>query len=121
LRLDVNIASVVLNQVLITGQISEKKPLRYTPSGVPVAEARLGHGSEQVEAELPRQVECEISLLAFGLQANWLNAAPLGAGVQVGGFLAARSRNSKALVLHVQTIEFLEGKENGQILQKEGR
>jgi primosomal replication protein N len=80
---------------------------------VPVAEARLAHESAALEAESPRQVTCAVSLFALGAQALWLDAAPLGVGVKVGGFLAARSRNSKALVLHVQTIEFLEGKENG--------
>jgi len=40
--------------------------------------------------------------------------------VTVSGFLAAKSRNSKTPVLHVQTIEFLEGNENGSILQEEG-
>jgi primosomal replication protein N len=109
-----------LNQTRIDGQLCEKKPLRHTPAGVPVAEARLLHESEQEESKLSRQVKCEISLLALGAQAAWLEAAPLGASLAVGGFLAARSRNSKTLVLHVQTLEFLEGKENGQILQEEG-
>ena len=36
------------------------------------------------------------------------------------GFLAARSRNSKSPVLHVNTLEFSEGNENGSILQEEG-
>ncbi|MGL5631813.1 MAG: primosomal replication protein N [Azovibrio sp.] len=98
---------------MIWGQLIEKSPLRYTPRGVPVSEARLGHQSEQLEAGLPRQVACEIALLALGDQASWLNSAPMGVGVKITGFLAARSRNSKTPVLHVQEIEFLEGKENG--------
>jgi primosomal replication protein N len=40
--------------------------------------------------------------------------------LKVDGFLAARGRQSKAPVLHVNTLEFLEGKENGTILQEEG-
>jgi primosomal replication protein N len=73
-----------------------------------------------VEADLPRQVVCEIPLIALGRMAHWLDAAPLGAKVKVQGFLAARSRNGRSLVLHVQQIEFLEGNENGSILQEEG-
>ncbi|MGB4468159.1 MAG: primosomal replication protein N [Azovibrio sp.] len=109
-----------MNQFQVSGRLCEKKPLRYTPAGVPVAEARIGHESEQLEAGLSRQVVCEIPLLALGPKAGWLDAAPLGVRVEVTGFLAARSRNSRALVLHVQEIEFLEGKENGQVLQEEG-
>ncbi|MCX8145323.1 MAG: primosomal replication protein N [Azovibrio sp.] len=106
-------AGVVLNRVQIEGRLCEKKPLRYTPVGLPVAEARLDHRSEQSEAGLPRQVTCEIPLIALGPQANCLAAAPLGAALRLAGFLAARSRNSKTLVLHVQAIEFLEGNQNG--------
>lgn len=109
-----------LNLAAVSGRISEKKPLRHTPAGVPAAEARLEHSSMQEEAGVPRQVACEIPLLALGSPARWLDAAPLGVLVRCRGFFAARSRNSKALVLHVQDIEFLEGKENGKVLQEEG-
>nr|WP_084513671.1 primosomal replication protein N [Azovibrio restrictus] len=102
-----------MNQVRIAGRLSEKKPLRYTPAGVPISEARLGHESEQEEAGLSRQVICEIPLLGMGPVSTWLDAAPLGVMLEVTGFLAARSRNSRTLVLHVQEIEFLEGNQNG--------
>lgn len=108
------------NQFRVSGRIGEKKPLRHTPAGVPVAEVRLAHESAQEEAGLLRQVVCEIPLLALGSTARWLDAAPLGVAICCKGFVAARSRNSKALVLHVQDIEFLEGKENGKVLQEEG-
>jgi primosomal replication protein N len=91
----------------------EKKPLRYTPAGIPVAEGRLEHQSEQVEAQQERQAYCEMPVLALGDQANVLTAAAIGAELQLNGFLTAKSRNSKMLVLHVQTIEFLEGTKNG--------
>jgi primosomal replication protein N len=97
------------NQILIDGVLREKQPLRHTPAGLAVAEARLAHASEQVEADAKRTVQCEIALLAIGTPANWLAAAPLGSPLRIQGFLAARSRNSKTPVLHVQTIEFLEG------------
>jgi primosomal replication protein N len=72
------------------------------------------------EAGLPRQVRCEVPLLALGTTARCLDAVSLGAAIRIGGFLAARGRNSKTLVLHVQTFDFLEGTEHGQILQEEG-
>ncbi len=65
-------------------------------------------------------MEVEIAVVALGETARWLEAAPLGGAVKLTGFLAAKSRNSKAPVLHVNTLEFLEGNENGSILQEEG-
>ncbi len=47
-------------------------------------------------------------------------AAPLAGLLKVSGFLAAKSRNSRLRVLHVNTLEFLEGNQNGSFLQEEG-
>ena len=65
-------------------------------------------------------MEVEIAVVALGENARWLQAAPLGGSVKLTGFLAAKSRNSKSPVLHVNTLEYLEGNENGSILQEEG-
>ena len=65
-------------------------------------------------------MEVDIAVVALGESARWLQAAPLGGAVKLTGFLAAKSRNSKAPVLHVNTLEYLEGNENGSILQEEG-
>jgi primosomal replication protein N len=109
-----------LNRCELSGTLIERKPLRYTPAGVPVCEGRLQHRSIQTESGAERQVEVEIPLLALGDVARYLIAAPLGGGLRVTGFLAARGRNSRSPVLHVNTLEFLEGNENGTILQEEG-
>ena len=50
---------------------------------------------------------------ALGENARWLEGTPLGVPLEVEGFLAPKSRNSRQLVLHVTTIEYLEGNENG--------
>jgi primosomal replication protein N len=94
--------------------------LRYTPAGVPVSEGWLQHSSSQIESGAERLVEVEIAVVALGENARWLQAAPLGGSVKLTGFLAAKSRNSKSPVLHVNTLEYLEGNENGSILQEEG-
>ncbi len=73
-----------------------------------------------MESGAERLVELEIAVVALGENARWLEAAPLGGKIKVIGFLAAKSRNSKAPVLHVNTLEYLEGNENGTILQEEG-
>ncbi len=94
--------------------------MRYTPAGIPVSEGRLHHSSALTESGIERLVEVEIAVLALGESARWLEAAPLGGAVEVTGFLAARGRNSRTPVLHVNTLEYLEGKQNGSILQEEG-
>ena len=78
------------------------------------------HQSEQMEAGSARRVECEIQVIALGEGARWLQAVSLGTAMQIKGFLAARSRNSRQLRLHATTIEFVEGREDGTIFQEEG-
>lgn len=61
----------------------------------------------------------EIAVVALGESAKWLNAAALGDRLGIDGFLAARGKSSRQLVLHVNTIEFIEGNENAQTLRQE--
>ena len=107
------IAEANLNRVELTGVLIERKALRYTPAGVPVMECVIGHQSEQIEAGSPRRVECEIPAIALGDSARWIQEAAPGMSIRLTGFLAARSKNSKHPRLHVTTIEFVEGNQNG--------
>ena len=57
-------------------------------------------------------MEAEIGGIAFDAQARLLAGAKLNTGMKLQGFLAAKSKRSKKLVLHVTDIEFFEtGKE----------
>jgi primosomal replication protein N len=107
------IVEAQLNRVELTGILIERKALRYTPARVPVVECLIGHQSEQIEAGIARRVEYEIQALGLGEIANWLQAATPGLRVHLTGFLAAKSQSSKQLRLHVTTIEFVEGNQNG--------
>lgn len=69
-------------------------------------ELRISHASRQMEAGLPRQVECEISAVALGEMANSLSRLKSGDAVKLTGFLAKRSRASSQLILHVNNAEF---------------
>jgi primosomal replication protein N len=89
--------------------LSEIDALRYTPAGIPLLKFRLQHDSQQREAGGERKVSCEIAGVAFEREARLLSAAKPGSYVRVVGFLAARSRSSRALVLHAAEIEFMEG------------
>ena len=101
------------NQTQLAGRLRERGALRYTPAGIAVLEFVIGHVSQQVEAEITRTVECEMACIAAGALAKVLSKGQQGDSVMVSGFLAARSLKRRTPVLHVTTIEFVEGIENG--------
>jgi primosomal replication protein N len=72
-------------------------------------EFRLRHESQQPEAGGCRRIEAEIGAIAFEAQARLLTGKPLGSRAKFQGFLSAKSKRSKKLVLHVTNIEFIEG------------
>lgn len=81
--------------------------LRYTPAGIPVAGLRIEHQSRQIEAGIPREVQCEMTVAALGKNAEQAARFKVGDVVRVEGFLARRSRNSTQLVLHANLIELI--------------
>ena len=97
------------NRVTIAGRLIELDALRYTPAGVPMLKFRLQHDSVQTEAGGERKVSFEIAAVAFEREARLLASAKLGSSVKVNGFLAARSRSSRAPLLHATQVEFAEG------------
>lgn len=101
------------NSFEIDGVLTELGQLRYSPGGVPVQMGRIEHRSGQAEAGLPRSVELEMQVVAVGAVASVLAAARLGSAARFTGFLAAKSLRSRAPILHIATIEFLEGIQNG--------
>ena len=74
---------------------------------------RIAHASEQIEAGLPRKVECELQGVALGQTALLLKGTKPGDGVRLTGFLAAKSIQSMQPMLHVERIEFMEGMNHG--------
>jgi primosomal replication protein N len=76
---------------------------------VAAVEFKLRHESEQHEAGRPRTVAAEVAGIAFEAPARILAGAKLNSGLKLQGFLAAKGKRSKKLVLHVTDIEFIEG------------
>lgn len=101
------------NEVRIAGELIERAAQRFTPAGVPVVNFTLRHVSRQAEAAALRQVDCEIQAVVLGQDSEFIAAAPLGTGLELSGFLAAKSLRNRQTVLHVTHIEFLEGPDNG--------
>jgi len=100
---------LALNRLELSGRLLELGPLRHTPAGVAALEFKLVHESELEEAGVKRKVQAEIGAIAFEAQARLVAGRPLGSTVNVQGFLSAKSRRAKRLMLHVTNIEFVEG------------
>ena len=103
----------VRNSFEIDGILTELGQMRYSPGGVPVLAARIEHRSRQMEAGVDREVGLELQMIAVGDKAKSLALACLGSAARVTGFLAAKSLRSRVPVLHIDTIEFLEGTNHG--------
>ena len=85
---------------------------------MPAVEFRLGHESEQEEAGGRRSIQAEVAAIAFETQARLVAAANLGTNLRVQGFLGAKSKRSKKLILHVTNIEFVEGEQDATAAQR---
>ncbi len=107
------LSAVAPNTVRIAGRLVERDALRYTPAKLAVVGFRVEHVSRQIEAEVERDVTCEIEACAVGPLASQMNAVPVGTQMVLEGFLAARSARNRKLVLHVRSIELLEGMNHG--------
>jgi len=99
---------VSCNRTQLCGRLETKGALRFSPAGVALIEFTIAHRSDQVEAKVPRKVDCLISALAVEAVAEQVAKFAKGCKVKATGFLAKESRNSTALVLHVQNIELIE-------------
>lgn len=102
-----------INLAQLSGYLQERGALRRTPAGIPVLEFSLTHESIQIESEVERKVHCEMNCVAIGSQAQLLATIKPGDELKVSGFLAARSLKRRMPILHVNTIEFVEGNKNG--------
>ncbi len=85
----------------LSGTLTEREALRYTPAGIAMLGARLSHRSEAAEAGQPRQLEFDVALRFAGAIAARADRLQLGEAIRVDGFLAPRRRLSKSLVVHV--------------------
>ena len=79
--------------------------MRYSPAGVPIAEAVILHRSSQLIGERPRQVECELTVQASGALAGKLAGLPPGQKLRFEGVLNRRSVNSRQLILILNRME----------------
>ncbi|OGT19607.1 MAG: primosomal replication protein N [Gammaproteobacteria bacterium RBG_16_57_12] len=96
------------NSLIITGEVRKTPARRVSPAGVVINRFVLSHHSRQVEAGMPRQASCNITVTACGTALeDQLRQAQAGAQVRVSGFLSSvRNRyGNEQLVLHAENIE----------------
>lgn len=91
-----------MNQLALTATVTEIKPLRYTPAGVPALEMQLEHESEVQQAGMPRRISLAVQAVALGDVALMLTDTPLGASLEIEGFIAPTRKGSSKLVVHIQ-------------------
>jgi primosomal replication protein N len=94
-----------VNRLLISGALIQVDPVRYSPAGVPIAEAVIQHRSSQAVAMQARQVECELTIQASGPLAGQLAQLATGTRIKLEGALNRRSVNSRQLILILNRIE----------------
>ena len=94
-----------MNRLVISGTLIQVDPVRYSPAGVPIAEAVILHRSSQTVATQARQVECELTVQASGSLATQLAQLATGAQVKLEGALNRRSVKSRQLILILNRIE----------------
>ncbi|HQU62364.1 MAG: primosomal replication protein N [Nitrosomonas sp.] len=88
------------NQTIISGEIVRLGILRYTPAGVPAIDCIVKHHSNQREANVLRQIQCELPVVAFGESAAVMADLNIGDNIKITGFLNRKSQNNQQLVLH---------------------
>jgi primosomal replication protein N len=94
-----------VNRLVISGELIRIDPLRYSPAGVPIAEAAVLHRSSQQVGQQSRQLECELTVQASGGLAGQLAGLAAGQRVKLEGALNRRSVNSRQLLLILNRIE----------------
>lgn len=96
------------NRLVLSGEVTEVADLRYTPAGIPLLAFTLRHASQQIEAGMKRQVECEIPVVAMAGMAEQARQLRPGNFANAAGFLAKKSLNSRQLILHIDELEIIE-------------
>jgi primosomal replication protein N len=90
-----------VNQLRISAVPVARSALRYTPAGVPIAEASFRYDGKVTEAGSERTLDFEFPVVAVGPVALGLDREPLGQPLMITGFIAPRTRRSSRLIVHI--------------------
>lgn len=93
-----------MNHLTFTAVVATTGELRYTPAGLPAIELTLQHQSEVIEAGLKRRLDFQVGAVALGDTALLLVDVPLGATVDITGFIAPLRKASVRMIVHIQEV-----------------
>ena len=94
----------MLNRLVLTAQLVERGPMRYTPAGLPVLDLGLKHESELMHNGQIRRIEVEIKARGIGDITKPLGRLELGSSHGFAGFLGPQ-RNGRGVVFHVTELD----------------
>jgi primosomal replication protein N len=98
------------NCLVISGTLGDIPETRKSPAGIPITRFTLRHESIQQEASMPRQVICNIAVIASGTELlESCKVLQSGQQLRISGFLS-RANNRQGehrLILHAERIESL--------------
>ncbi|MFT3804640.1 MAG: hypothetical protein QM766_25925 [Burkholderiaceae bacterium] len=107
-----------LNALRLVAVLEQRGLVRYTPAGLPMLDAMLHHQSQQSQQSAfgapgtrpagPRAVDFRLAAVFPGAVAARADALPVGALLDVSGYLASRRLASRSLVLHVTDFSLIE-------------
>ncbi|MCL1124540.1 primosomal replication protein N [Shewanella surugensis] len=95
------------NQLSLSGTITRSRRFD-SPAGISHVVLQLEHKSQRFEAEMLRNVYCQIQVVLSGERFNNVTEQlKIGVVIQVDGFIAQQqSRNGQSrLVLHAENVE----------------
>lgn len=97
------------NRWAVTGKLVDYTDRRKTPAGIDVVSATLQYQGTVIENGTERQLDFEISMMAVGKMADVLiNDCQIGNILDITGFVAPKSKRSRQLILHIQTLDIKE-------------
>lgn len=95
------------NRACLSGTIADLGALRYSPAGIPIAEFRLTHFSNQIEGSVARKIGFDIGCIAMADAALEVSALHTGNQVKLEGFLAKKNPKNAQIVFHTNHIELI--------------
>ncbi|MBT1443882.1 primosomal replication protein N [Shewanella sp. JM162201] len=95
------------NALVLTGSVLRVRRFK-SPAGIPHCVVQLEHRSQRFDANLPRNVYCQIQAVMSGQHFECItDKLQAGMEIQVQGFLSTQqNRNGQSrLVLHAENVE----------------
>lgn len=76
------------NKVIVGGVVVKLYEVRHTPAGIPITRFVLEHQSEQSEADLKRNIRCQVFIIVSGKNLHRiLKNLEVGQQITVEGYL----------------------------------